>query len=95
MVSGFLIAGLPTFTKQPSDVNVRKNTSFTLTCEAVGPPNPVTIVWLHKGQKISQPSLSPSNKTIQGKCFAPDFCLARLFIEQWVLTLVLSVCFFH
>ncbi|KAM9477990.1 tyrosine-protein kinase Mer [Clarias gariepinus] len=60
------VDGLPTFTKQPSDVNVRKNTSFTLTCEAVGPPNPVTIVWLHKGQKISQPSLSPSNKTIQG-----------------------------
>ncbi|MCI4376703.1 hypothetical protein PGIGA_G00191410 [Pangasianodon gigas] len=60
------VAGLPTFTKQPSDVNVTRNSSFTLTCEAVGPPNPVTIIWLLKGQKLNQTSPSPSTITIQG-----------------------------
>ncbi|KAK2852951.1 hypothetical protein Q7C36_008152 [Tachysurus vachellii] len=60
------VAGLPTFTKQPSDVNVTRSSSFTLTCEAVGPPNPVTIIWLLKGQKLNQTSSSPSTITIQG-----------------------------
>ncbi|XP_072533606.1 tyrosine-protein kinase Mer isoform X2 [Salminus brasiliensis] len=60
------VEGLPTFTKQPSDVNVTRNTSFTLTCEAVGPPNPVIIEWLHKGQKINQTSQSPSTITVLG-----------------------------
>lgn len=60
-------SGLPTFTKQPNDVNVTRNASFNLTCEAVGPPNPVVIEWLHKGQKINRTSSSPSTITIQGK----------------------------
>ncbi|XP_076830010.1 tyrosine-protein kinase Mer [Brachyhypopomus gauderio] len=60
------VEGLPTFTKHPSDVNVTRNTSFTLTCEAVGPPNPVTIMWLHKDQKLNHTSNSPSTITIQG-----------------------------
>uniref|UniRef100_A0A8C2L2L7 receptor protein-tyrosine kinase n=1 Tax=Cyprinus carpio TaxID=7962 RepID=A0A8C2L2L7_CYPCA len=48
------VEGLPTFTIQPSDVNVTRNTPFTLTCEAVGPPNPVTIKWLHKGERYAE-----------------------------------------
>lgn len=60
------VEGLPTFTKQPSDVNVTRNSSFTLTCEAVGPPNPVFIQWLHKGQKMNQTSPSPSTITVSG-----------------------------
>ncbi|XP_017320153.1 tyrosine-protein kinase Mer isoform X1 [Ictalurus punctatus] len=60
------VAGLPTFTKQPSDVNVSRSSSFTLTCEAVGPPNPVTIVWLLQGQRLNHTSLSPSTITIPG-----------------------------
>ncbi|XP_062851926.1 tyrosine-protein kinase Mer isoform X3 [Trichomycterus rosablanca] len=60
------VEGLPTFTKQPSDVNITRNTLFTLTCEATGPPNPVTIVWLHRGQKLNQTSNSSSTMTIQG-----------------------------
>uniref|UniRef100_A0A8B9HCP0 receptor protein-tyrosine kinase n=1 Tax=Astyanax mexicanus TaxID=7994 RepID=A0A8B9HCP0_ASTMX len=62
------VEGLPTFTKQPSDVNVTRNSSFTLTCEAVGPPNPVFIQWLHKGQKMNQTSPSPSTITVSGEC---------------------------
>ncbi|XP_017558145.1 tyrosine-protein kinase Mer [Pygocentrus nattereri] len=60
------VEGPPTFTKQPNDVNVTRNTSFTLTCEAVGPPSPVIIEWLHKGHKINQTGHSPSTVTIQG-----------------------------
>ncbi|KAL0178613.1 hypothetical protein M9458_027507, partial [Cirrhinus mrigala] len=55
---------LPTFTIQPSDVNIRRNTPFTLTCEAVGPPNPVTIKWLHKGKKYAERNESSSTITI-------------------------------
>ncbi|XP_066534561.1 tyrosine-protein kinase Mer [Hoplias malabaricus] len=60
------VEGLPTFTKQPSDVNVTRNTSFSLTCEAVGPPNPVIIQWLQEGKKINQIGPSPNTVTIQG-----------------------------
>nr|XP_055026357.1 tyrosine-protein kinase Mer [Misgurnus anguillicaudatus] len=60
------IQGLPTFTKQPSDVNVTRNTPFTLTCEAVGPPNPVTIKWLHKGKPLEESNEYSSTLTIEG-----------------------------
>ncbi|KAI4871481.1 hypothetical protein NFI96_003375 [Prochilodus magdalenae] len=60
------VEGPPTFTKEPSDLNVTRNASFTLTCEAVGPPNPVTIKWLHKGQRIDHSEHSPSSITIPG-----------------------------
>uniref|UniRef100_A0A8C1H888 receptor protein-tyrosine kinase n=1 Tax=Cyprinus carpio carpio TaxID=630221 RepID=A0A8C1H888_CYPCA len=58
------VEGLPTFTIQPSDVNVTRNTPFTLTCEAVGPPNPVTIKWLHKGERYAEHN--ESSITIEG-----------------------------
>ncbi|XP_036429522.1 tyrosine-protein kinase Mer [Colossoma macropomum] len=60
------VEGPPTFIKQPNDMNVTQNTSFNLTCEALGPPSPVSIEWLHKGQKINQTGHSPSTITIQG-----------------------------
>ncbi|XP_059372958.1 tyrosine-protein kinase Mer-like [Carassius carassius] len=60
------VEGLPTFTIQPSDVNITRNTPFTLTCEAVGPPNPVTITWLHKGKRFEEHKQSPSIITIEG-----------------------------
>ncbi|XP_016330123.1 tyrosine-protein kinase Mer isoform X2 [Sinocyclocheilus anshuiensis] len=60
------VEGLPTFTIQPSDVNVTRNTPFTLTCEAVGPPNPVTIKWLHKGKRFAERNESSSTITIEG-----------------------------
>uniref|UniRef100_A0A9J7XS36 receptor protein-tyrosine kinase n=1 Tax=Cyprinus carpio carpio TaxID=630221 RepID=A0A9J7XS36_CYPCA len=59
------VEGLPTFTIQPSDVNVTRNTPFTLTCEAVGPPNPVTIKWLHKGERYAEHN--ESSITIEGR----------------------------
>lgn len=47
-------------------MNVTRNTPFDLTCEAVGPPDPVTIEWYHNEvQNISEPS--PSTIRITGK----------------------------
>uniref|UniRef100_A0A6Q2ZIU9 receptor protein-tyrosine kinase n=1 Tax=Esox lucius TaxID=8010 RepID=A0A6Q2ZIU9_ESOLU len=43
------VEGLPTFIRQPDDMNITVNRSFNLWCEAVGPPNPVTIRWLRNG----------------------------------------------
>ncbi|KAM8858798.1 tyrosine-protein kinase Mer isoform 2-T2 [Spinachia spinachia] len=43
------VEGLPTFIHQPQDRNVTRNTPFTLSCDAVGPPDPVRIRWLRDG----------------------------------------------
>lgn len=61
-----VVEGLPTFIIQPSDVNITRNTPFTLTCEAVGPPNPVTIKWLHKGKRFLESNQSSSIIPIEG-----------------------------
>uniref|UniRef100_A0A8P4GKC6 receptor protein-tyrosine kinase n=1 Tax=Dicentrarchus labrax TaxID=13489 RepID=A0A8P4GKC6_DICLA len=61
------VEGLPTFMHQPEDRNVTRNTPFTLTCEAVGPPDPVQIRWLRDGlpdsvDKYTQFSCEAHNK---------------------------------
>ncbi|KAG9344420.1 hypothetical protein JZ751_011090 [Albula glossodonta] len=43
---------------QPEDVNVTENTPFNLSCVAVGPPDPVRIVWLRNGMR--EGSLNPT-----------------------------------
>uniref|UniRef100_A0A8D3CE49 receptor protein-tyrosine kinase n=1 Tax=Scophthalmus maximus TaxID=52904 RepID=A0A8D3CE49_SCOMX len=43
------VNGLPSFIHQPEDRNVTRGTPFTLSCEAVGPPDPVQIRWLRDG----------------------------------------------
>ncbi|KAL2082989.1 hypothetical protein ACEWY4_020762 [Coilia grayii] len=60
------VEGLPTFTKQPTDVNVTRNAPFELTCEAVGPPYPVTITWLYNGEKNISGQTSPSTIRVAG-----------------------------
>ncbi|XP_072103077.1 tyrosine-protein kinase Mer [Mobula birostris] len=58
------VEGLPSFIQQPESKNVSRNASFNLTCEAVGPPYPVDIHWLHDGnliKKISNTTLSVLN----------------------------------
>uniref|UniRef100_A0AAQ4PGA0 receptor protein-tyrosine kinase n=1 Tax=Gasterosteus aculeatus aculeatus TaxID=481459 RepID=A0AAQ4PGA0_GASAC len=40
------VEGLPTFIHQPEHRNVTRNAPFTLSCDAVGPPDPVRIRWL-------------------------------------------------
>ncbi|XP_056465505.1 tyrosine-protein kinase Mer [Gadus chalcogrammus] len=60
------VEGLPTFIRQPEDVSVRANTSFVLSCEAVGPPGPITIRWLRDGKPDGDFRPSPSNHTVPG-----------------------------
>ncbi|XP_021437040.2 tyrosine-protein kinase Mer isoform X1 [Oncorhynchus mykiss] len=43
------VEGLPMFTRHPDDMNVTCNSPFNLSCEAVGPPTPITIRWLRNG----------------------------------------------
>ncbi|KAM6997945.1 tyrosine-protein kinase Mer [Tautogolabrus adspersus] len=60
------VEGLPTFLHQPEDRNVTRNTPFTLSCEAVGPPDPVQIRWLRDGLPNSDFHNSPSSFSISG-----------------------------
>ncbi|CAJ1067430.1 tyrosine-protein kinase Mer [Xyrichtys novacula] len=60
------VEGLPTFLTQPEDRNVTRNAPFTLSCEAVGPPDPVQIRWLRDGLPDSDFHNSPSSYSIAG-----------------------------
>lgn len=60
------VEGLPTFVKQPEDKNVTRNTPFTLSCEAVGPPGPVHIRWYRDGLPYPEVYNSPSNFSVAG-----------------------------
>ncbi|XP_044068926.1 tyrosine-protein kinase Mer [Siniperca chuatsi] len=60
------VEGLPTFIHQPEDMNITRNTPFTLSCEAVGPPDPVQIRWLRDGLPASDFYNSPSSHNVSG-----------------------------
>ncbi|XP_078505165.1 tyrosine-protein kinase Mer isoform X2 [Lissotriton helveticus] len=61
------VEGLPHFIRQPEHLNVSRNTPFNLTCEAVGPPEPVEIYWFRSSSKVrEEPMVSPSVLTIEG-----------------------------
>ncbi|XP_075719014.1 tyrosine-protein kinase Mer isoform X2 [Rhinoderma darwinii] len=55
------VEGLPHFIQQPEILNVTRNTPFNLTCEAVGPPEPVEIYWYKNSKRINDlPEVSPA-----------------------------------
>uniref|UniRef100_A0A8C9A1V6 Tyrosine-protein kinase Mer n=1 Tax=Prolemur simus TaxID=1328070 RepID=A0A8C9A1V6_PROSS len=61
------VQGLPHFTKQPESMNVTRNTAFNLTCQAVGPPEPVNIFWVQNSSRVNErPEKSPSVLTVPG-----------------------------
>ncbi|XP_073338018.1 tyrosine-protein kinase Mer [Pagrus major] len=60
------VEGLPTFLHQPEDRNVTRNAPFTMTCVAVGPPDPVQIRWLRDGLADSDFHDSPSSYSVSG-----------------------------
>ncbi|XP_029306211.1 tyrosine-protein kinase Mer [Cottoperca gobio] len=60
------VEGLPTFIYQPEDRNVTRNKAFALSCEAVGPPDPVQIRWLRDGLPDSDFHNSPSSYSVSG-----------------------------
>uniref|UniRef100_A0A8C0JAC7 receptor protein-tyrosine kinase n=1 Tax=Chelonoidis abingdonii TaxID=106734 RepID=A0A8C0JAC7_CHEAB len=61
--------GLPHFLRQPQSLNVTRNRPFNLTCEAMGPPEPVQIYWFRNSSRVNdQPYISPSVLTLPGEC---------------------------
>ncbi|XP_058397274.1 tyrosine-protein kinase receptor TYRO3 isoform X3 [Diceros bicornis minor] len=60
------VEGVPFFTVEPKDLAVPPNAPFQLSCEAVGPPEPVTIVWWRGGTKVGGPAPSPSILNVTG-----------------------------
>ncbi|KAM9316778.1 tyrosine-protein kinase Mer [Gastrophryne carolinensis] len=61
------VEGLPHFVQQPERLNVSRNTPFNLTCEAVGPPEPVEIYWFRNSLKINDiPEVSPAVLQVLG-----------------------------
>lgn len=55
------VEGLPHFIRQPGPLNVTRNTPFNLTCEAVGPPEPVEIYWYQNSTRMNDiPEVSPA-----------------------------------
>ncbi|XP_060030997.1 tyrosine-protein kinase receptor TYRO3 isoform X2 [Erinaceus europaeus] len=54
------VEGVPFFTVEPKDLAVPPNAPFQLSCAAVGPPEPVTIVWWKGGRQIGEAAPSPS-----------------------------------
>eukprot|EP00062_Callorhinchus_milii_P021017 gi/632977291/ref/XP_007905265.1/ PREDICTED: tyrosine-protein kinase receptor TYRO3-like [Callorhinchus milii] len=65
---GFLsVEGLPHFTQEPEDLAVFKNTTFNMTCAAVGSPKPTTFFWKMGGAFVSGKwTESPSVLRVQG-----------------------------
>ncbi|NWX10692.1 MERTK kinase, partial [Caloenas nicobarica] len=61
------LEGLPHFVRQPEKLNVTKNSPFNLTCQAVGPPEPVEIYWFRNNVRVNEkPHISPSVLTVPG-----------------------------
>lgn len=56
-------------------MNVTKNTAFNLTCQAVGPPEPVSIFWIQNSSRVNErPEKSPSVLTVPGE--SADFFIS-------------------
>ncbi|XP_068531290.1 tyrosine-protein kinase Mer isoform X1 [Anas acuta] len=61
------LEGLPHFIRQPEKLNVTKNSPFNLTCQAVGPPDPVEIYWVRNNVKVNEkPHISHSVLMVPG-----------------------------
>ncbi|EGV97257.1 Tyrosine-protein kinase receptor TYRO3 [Cricetulus griseus] len=65
------VEGVPFFTVEPKDVAVPPNAPFQLSCEAVGPPEPVTIFWWRGPTKVGGPAPSPSILNVTAPPAAP------------------------
>lgn len=82
-------AGLPHFIRQPEQLNVTRNSPFNLTCQAVGPPEPVEIYWFQNNIQVNQkPHISPSVLTVPGELGVSMEC-------PCCGTLLLEMCLAH
>lgn len=76
-------AGLPAFVHQPQDRNVTRGAPFNLSCEAVGPPDPVRIRWLRDGMYNSDRAEdSPSSFFVSGE--SAVFAVLPFFLHSYV-----------
>ncbi|KAF3700688.1 Tyrosine-protein kinase receptor TYRO3 [Channa argus] len=60
------VEGVPHFIQEPQDVATFPNVPFNLTCAAVGPPEPVEVLWWLGGVQEGEPKPSPSILQVQG-----------------------------
>ncbi|XP_040916057.1 tyrosine-protein kinase receptor TYRO3 [Toxotes jaculatrix] len=60
------VEGVPHFLQEPQDVATFPNVPFNLTCAAVGPPEPVQVLWWLGGIQEGEARPSPSVLHIQG-----------------------------
>lgn len=67
------VEGVPFFTVEPKDLAVPPNAPFQLSCEAVGPPEPVTIFWWRGPTKVGGPASSPSVLNVTGVTQRTEF----------------------
>ncbi|XP_075048822.1 tyrosine-protein kinase receptor TYRO3 [Mixophyes fleayi] len=62
-----VVEGIPYFTTEPKDMAVLPNTSFSISCAAVGPPEPLTIIWwMGDSPVLRKPENSPSILVVEG-----------------------------
>uniref|UniRef100_A0A8P4G6U7 Tyrosine-protein kinase receptor TYRO3 n=1 Tax=Dicentrarchus labrax TaxID=13489 RepID=A0A8P4G6U7_DICLA len=82
------VEGVPHLVQEPRDVSTFPNVPFNLTCAAVGPPEPVEVLWWLGGVQVGEPGPSPSVLQVQGqKLFPGAFC--DWLIPLWGRGLVL------
>uniref|UniRef100_A0AAQ5Y6N6 Tyrosine-protein kinase receptor TYRO3 n=1 Tax=Amphiprion ocellaris TaxID=80972 RepID=A0AAQ5Y6N6_AMPOC len=60
------VEGVPHFIQEPQDVATFPNAAFNLTCAAVGPPEPVEVLWWLGGVQEGEPQPSPSILHVSG-----------------------------
>uniref|UniRef100_A0A8P4KG99 Tyrosine-protein kinase receptor TYRO3 n=1 Tax=Dicentrarchus labrax TaxID=13489 RepID=A0A8P4KG99_DICLA len=60
------VEGVPHLVQEPRDVSTFPNVPFNLTCAAVGPPEPVEVLWWLGGVQVGEPGPSPSVLQVQG-----------------------------
>ncbi|KAM4690351.1 tyrosine-protein kinase receptor TYRO3 [Rhinophrynus dorsalis] len=62
-----MVEGVPYFTVEPKDLAVLPNSSFNMSCEAVGPPEPLAIIWWMGDSPVDRkPGGSPSVLLVPG-----------------------------
>ncbi|CAH1264279.1 MERTK [Branchiostoma lanceolatum] len=65
-IAQLVVFGPPTIVNNPRSLNVTPNTPFSLQCEAVGPPEPISIAWYKDGEVVAAALPSPSTYSFAG-----------------------------
>ncbi|KAJ0009170.1 hypothetical protein NQD34_016585 [Periophthalmus magnuspinnatus] len=72
------VEGVPHFTSEPVDLSVLPGEPFNLSCAAVGPPDPVEVLWWVGGEQVGGPEPSPSTLQLTGVSSSVKFyCEAK------------------